>query len=50
MTAELPDRPEVPGPVLPEQSAEDTDVAWGDYRDRDDDRLLRDRPPHWAEY
>ena len=30
------------------QSREDTDVGWGDYRERDDDeRLLRDRPPHW---
>ena len=35
-------------PVLPAQSREDTDVGWGEYRDRDDDdRLLRDRPPHW---
>ena len=35
-------------PVLPAQSREDTDVGWGEYRERDDDdRLLRDRPPHW---
>jgi hypothetical protein len=35
-------------PILPAQSREDTDVGWGDYADRDDnDRLLRDRPPHW---
>jgi hypothetical protein len=34
-------------PLLPPQSREDTDVGWGDYRDRDDDWLLRDRPPHW---
>ena len=35
-------------PVLPTQSREDTDLGWGDYPDRDDDdRLLRDRPPHW---
>jgi hypothetical protein len=34
--------------VLASQSSEDTDVGWGEYRDRDDDdRLLRDRPPHW---
>ena len=34
--------------VLPTQSREDTDVGWGEYRERDDDdRLLRDRPPHW---
>jgi hypothetical protein len=40
-------------PVLPEQSREDTDIAWGDYRGSDDedrDRLFRDRPPHWADY
>jgi len=37
-------------PLLPSQSREDTDVGWGDYgdRDRDDDRLLRDRPPHYG--
>jgi hypothetical protein len=36
------------GPILPAQSREDTDVGWGDYGERnDDDRLLRDRPPHW---
>jgi hypothetical protein len=34
-------------PVLPEQSPEDTDAAWGEYPPRDDDRLSRDRPPHW---
>jgi hypothetical protein len=35
-------------PVLPAQSREDTDVGWGEYREHDDDdRLLRDRPPHW---
>ena len=34
-------------PVLPEQSQEDTDAAWGEYPPRDDDRLSRDRPPHW---
>ena len=35
------------GPALPEQSREDTDAAWGEYPGRDDDRLYRDRPPHW---
>ena len=42
-----------PGPALSEQSREDTDIAWGEYRSRDDedrDRLYRDRPPHWADY
>jgi hypothetical protein len=37
-------------PVLPEQSPEDTDAAWGEYRERDDDRLYQDRPPHWADF
>jgi hypothetical protein len=36
--------------LLPEQSREDTDAAWGDYRQRDDDRLYRDRPPHWDDF
>jgi hypothetical protein len=37
-----------PAPLLPTQSREDTDVGWGEYRERDDDdRLLSDRPPHW---
>ncbi|HEX3513038.1 MAG TPA: hypothetical protein VHT26_03420 [Trebonia sp.] len=34
-------------PLLPEQSSEDTDAAWGEYSTRDDERLYRDRPPHW---
>jgi hypothetical protein len=35
-----------PAPLI--QSREDTDVGWGEYRERDDDdRLLSDRPPHW---
>jgi hypothetical protein len=35
-------------PVLPEQSREDTDVGWGERPEPDDDeRLSRDRPPHW---
>jgi hypothetical protein len=37
-------------PALPDQSAEDTDAAWGDYPQRDDDRLYRDRPPHWDDF
>lgn len=40
-----------PVPVIPEKSFEDTDVAWGDYREPDDnERLNRDRPPHWDDY
>jgi hypothetical protein len=43
-----PSGPVLATPVLPAQSREDTDVGWGEYRERDDDdRLLRDRPPHW---
>ncbi len=38
------------GPVLPEQSREDTDAAWGEYPERSDDRLYRDRPPHWDDF
>lgn len=37
-------------PLLPEQSGEDTDAAWGDYPGPADDRLYRDRPPHWADF
>jgi hypothetical protein len=44
-----PSAPILPVPILPAQSREDTDVGWGDYAERDDDdRLLRDRPPHWG--
>ncbi len=39
-----------PASLLPEQSPEDTDSAWGEYPDRSDDYLLRDRPPHWNDY
>jgi hypothetical protein len=35
-------------PVLPTQSREDTDVGWGEPPGPDDDeRLCRERPPHW---
>jgi hypothetical protein len=35
-------------PVLPAQSREDTDAGWGEQPEPDDeDRLRRDRPPHW---
>jgi hypothetical protein len=36
--------------VLPEQSREDTDAAWGEYPEPADDRLYRDRPPHWDDF
>ena len=40
------------GPVLPEQTRDDTDEGWGgrdreDWPGDDDERYLRDRPPHW---
>jgi hypothetical protein len=37
-------------PVLPEQSREDTDAGWGEYPVTDDERLYRDRPPHWDDF
>jgi hypothetical protein len=39
-----------PEPVLPRQSREDTDLGWGDYQEAADDRLYRDRPPHWDDF
>jgi hypothetical protein len=46
--AATPAAPVLPTPVPLTQSREDTDVGWGEYRERDDDdRLVRDRPPHW---
>jgi hypothetical protein len=50
--APAPAAPGVPAgePALSEQSPEDTDAAWGDYPQRDDDRLYRDRPPHWDDF
>ena len=36
-------------PVLPMQSKEDTDAGWGERPEpEDDERLYRERPPHWA--
>jgi hypothetical protein len=37
--------------VLPRRAGEDTDRAWGDWRENaetDDEHLLRERPPHWG--
>jgi hypothetical protein len=31
----------------PTRAGEDTDRAWGDSSDTNDDRLKRDVPPHW---
>lgn len=35
--------------VLPDQTRDDTDQGWGDWRESesDDSYLLEDRPPHW---
>ena len=37
-------------PVLPTRAWADTDEAWGDRREGDsnDERLLREKPPHWS--
>jgi hypothetical protein len=37
-------------PLVPEQSREDTDAAWGEYPETDGDHLYRDRPPHWDDF
>ena len=35
-------------PVLPEQSEEERGLGWGEAPEQDDEeRLRRDRPPHW---
>jgi hypothetical protein len=35
-------------PVLPQRSSDETDAAWGEWPEPDDDeRLRRDRPPHY---
>ena len=46
----LPDAGPLAEPVLPDQSREDTDEGWGEYPERDDDWLQRDRPPHWSDF
>jgi hypothetical protein len=34
--------------ILPDQTSDDTDSGWGEWRAGDDDeRLIEDRPPHW---
>jgi hypothetical protein len=35
-------------PLLPDQTIDDTDRGWGDRESSNDDRLLEDKPPHWA--
>ncbi|MDH2424379.1 hypothetical protein [Sphaerisporangium sp. TRM90804] len=35
-------------PVLPDQTSDDTDAGWGEWRPSDDvSHLLEERPPHW---
>jgi hypothetical protein len=34
--------------VLPDQTRDDSDTGWGEWREADEDtRLLDERPPHW---
>jgi hypothetical protein len=34
--------------VLPDQTRDDTDTGWGEWRESDEDsRLIEERPPHW---
>lgn len=34
-------------PLIPDRSADDSDVGWNDGSDSNDERLRRDVPPHW---
>jgi hypothetical protein len=34
--------------ILPDQTTDDTDRGWGEMPNRDDERLLAERPPHWG--
>ncbi|MGN6126862.1 MAG: hypothetical protein ACTHON_09875 [Humibacter sp.] len=36
------------GADAPVRASEDTDRAWGDGADSNDERLRRDIPPHWG--
>lgn len=42
---------EVPGrtepDILPDETSDDTAAGWGEDPDSNDERLLRERPPHW---
>jgi hypothetical protein len=38
-------------PTLPAQSEDETSIGWGEAPEEDDDeRLRRERPPHWADH
>lgn len=42
------ERPSHDDEVLPQQSTDDTDRGWGEHPEEDDDeRLTREKPPHW---
>ena len=43
-----PQAPPSTGADGPVRAVEDTDRAWGDRSDSNDDRLRRDVPPHWG--
>ena len=38
-------------PLVPDRADDDSETGWGDHDDSpdrdDDDRFLRERPPHW---
>lgn len=34
-------------PLIPGRSADDSDTGWHEGSDSNDERLLRDVPPHW---
>jgi len=36
------------GPVLPDQTVDDTDRGWGEIPSSNDDRLWAEQPPHWG--
>jgi hypothetical protein len=47
-SAGRPDRDDKP--AVPQRSLDDTDIGWGERPEPDDDeRLSRERPPHWDE-
>lgn len=40
-------RPRDDEPLLPDRASEDRDESWGDRPGDDDERYLREVPPHW---
>jgi hypothetical protein len=34
-------------PLIPDRSVDDSDTGWHEGSDSNDERLLRDVPPHW---